>query len=109
DRTVYITDGCSGIFGAHEIYLNRQARQLAPVRLTGNYGSEVLRGVSTFKPIGLSPRLFNLEFGRSLTSSTQSVANGNEHPVTFAAFREIPWNLFGNLAADRSQVSFRTP
>jgi asparagine synthase (glutamine-hydrolysing) len=31
------------------------------------------------------------------------------HPVTFAAFREIPWNLFGNLAAGRSQVLFRTP
>ena len=37
DRTVYVTDGCFGLTGAHEIYLNRRARQLAPVRLTGNY------------------------------------------------------------------------
>src|SRR4029077_4562913 len=29
DRTVYITDGCFGISGAHEIYLNKQACQLA--------------------------------------------------------------------------------
>src|SRR6266705_3231473 len=35
DRTVYITDGCFGALGAHEIYLNARARQLAPVRLTG--------------------------------------------------------------------------
>ncbi len=31
------------------------------------------------------------------------------HPVTHAAFREIPWHLFGTLAAGRSQVVFRTP
>jgi asparagine synthase (glutamine-hydrolysing) len=109
DRTVYATDGCFGVLGAHEIYLNKQARYLAPVRLTGNYGSEILRGVSTFKPLALSPNLFNPEFRRSLPSSTRSVANGNEHPVTFGAFREIPWNLFGSLAAGRSQVTFRTP
>jgi len=33
DETVYVTDGCFGIIGAHEIYFNKQARQLAPVRL----------------------------------------------------------------------------
>jgi asparagine synthase (glutamine-hydrolysing) len=29
--------------------------------------------------------------------------------VTFAAFKEIPWSLFGSLAAGRSQTTFRTP
>lgn len=109
DRTVFVTDGCFGITGAHEIYLNKQARQLAAVRLTGNYGSEVLRGVSTFKPIGLSSRLLNPEFCRLVNSPVRSGAHGNKHPVTFAAFREIPWNLFGSLAAGRSQTVFRTP
>ena len=109
DRTVYITDGCFGATGAHEIYFNKQARQLAPVRLTGNYGSELLRGVSTFKPLGLSPSLFNSGLGGTLNSSARQSANGNIHPVSFAAFREIPWNLFGSLAAGRSQVGFRTP
>jgi asparagine synthase (glutamine-hydrolysing) len=109
ERTVYITDGCLGILGSHEIYLNNQARQLAPVRLTGNYGSEILRGISTFKPIGLSPALVSREFSRALNLSARSPAHDNEHPVTFAAFREIPWNLFFNIAAGRSQVSFRTP
>jgi len=109
DRTVYVTDGCFGATGAHEIYLNKQARELAPVRLTGNYGSEVLRGTSTFKPIGLSPGLFNLGFKHQLDRAAGSVANGSVHPITFAAFREIPCNLFGGLAASRSQVTFRTP
>jgi asparagine synthase (glutamine-hydrolysing) len=109
DRTVYVTDGCFGATGAHEIYLNKQARQLAPVRLTGNYGSEVLRGVSTFKPLRLSPTLFNPGFSRALRCVAGSLTNRSAHPITFAAFREIPWNLFGSLAAARSQVEFRTP
>ena len=109
DRTVYVTDGCFGATGAHEIYFSKQARQLAPVRLTGNYGSEVLRGVSNFKPIKLSPALVNTELNCALHSTGASLMNGSIHPVTFAAFREIPLNLFGALAASRSQVAFRTP
>jgi asparagine synthase (glutamine-hydrolysing) len=108
DRTVYITDGCLGILGAHEIYFNAHARLLAPVRLTGNFGSEVLRGVSTFKAIRLSPDLLDPEFSRFLNSSVKAPAS-REHPVTFAAFREIPWKLFGGVAAGRSQITFRTP
>jgi len=109
DRTVYITDGCLGILGAHEIYFNAHARLLAPVRLTGNFGSEVLRGVSTFKRIGLSPDLLDPEFSRFLNSSVKALTASREHPVTFAAFREIPWKLFGGMAAGRSQITFRTP
>lgn len=109
DRTVSATDGCCGATGAHEIYLNAQARQLAPVRLTGNFGSEILRGVSTFKPIGLSRDLLHPDFERSLNGSVKGLLARREHPVTFAAFREIPWNLCGTVAASRSQVTFRTP
>ena len=102
DGTVWATDGCSGPTGAHEIYLNRLARQLAPVRLTGNYGSEILRGISTFKPLKLSRELVQSDGDNYLES-------GDAHLTTFAAFREIPWNLFGSLAAGRSQLIFRTP
>jgi len=109
DRTVYITDGCLGALGAHETYLNAQARRLAPVRLTGNFGSEVLRGVSTFKPIGLSHDLLSPRFSRSVDASVKKLSGFKEHALTFAALREIPWNLFGSVAACRSQVTFRTP
>ncbi len=107
DRTVYMTDGCFGAIGAHEIYLNKKARKLAPVRLTGNYGSEVLRGVSTLKPLGLSRSLFNLRF--ALNHSAAPDANGSRNPITLAAFTEIPSSLYGSLAAGRSQVRLRTP
>lgn len=109
DRTVYITDGCFGVTGAHEIYLNRQARQVGAVRVTGNYGSEVLRGVSTFKPLRISPDLFHSQFVHTRGSLEEPLVKGIKHPVTFAAFREIPWHLFGSFAAARSQVNVRTP
>ena len=109
ERTVFITDGGCGILGAHEIYLNAQARQLAPVRLTGAFGGEVLRGVSTLKFVGLSSQLLNPEFRRDTNTIAGQFTNGKVHPVSFAAFKEIPWNIFGSVAACRSQVTFRTP
>jgi len=109
DKTVFVTDGCSGISGAHEIYFNRQARELATMRLTGNYGSEVFRGISTFKPLPLSPQLFNPNLSRKIYSEAKMFFEQKKEPMTFAIFKEIPWNLFGSLAAGRSQVSFRTP
>jgi len=109
DRTVYITDGCLGPLGAHEIFLNRQARRLAPVRVTGVFGGELFRGVSMFKPLGLSPRLVNPNLGQSLNALAQPWNRDSQHPVTFTAFREIPQKRFGTPAASRSQLTFRTP
>jgi asparagine synthase (glutamine-hydrolysing) len=109
DKTVYATDGCFGVTGAHEIYFNGKARQLASTRLTGNFGSEILRGTSTFKPIDLSRELFNKEINQMIDSSAAGLKGADGNPISFAAFREIPWSLFGSFAAARSQVTFRTP
>jgi asparagine synthase (glutamine-hydrolysing) len=109
DRTVYVTDGCLGSLGAHEIYLNNQARALSPVRLTGNFGGEILRGVSMFKPLYLTPALFNPELSDGVTFCRRQWSHNGEHPITFAAFREAPEQRFGIVAPSRSQTSFRTP
>jgi len=109
DRTVYLTDGASGIVGAHEIYFHRQARSLATTRLTGNYGSEILRAVSTFKPLQLAPALCSPDFLPAVQAAAGQLAAQKQHPHTFAAFQEVPLNLYGNLAAGRSQIHFRTP
>jgi len=109
DRTVYVTDGSFGVMGAHEVYFNRQARLLAPVRLTGLFGSEILRRVCTLKPVGLSPRLIAAEFAELVTHRVREFAVNGAHPVASAAFENVPWNLFGTVAASRSQIVFRTP
>lgn len=109
DQAVYLTDGCLGATGAHEIYFNRLAREIAPVRLTGLFGSEILRGVSTFKQIDICPSLVRPEILGWLTLAERQFAAGSNHPITRAAFENIPWNLFGSVAAARSQVMVRTP
>jgi asparagine synthase (glutamine-hydrolysing) len=109
DRTVYVADGNFGILGAHEIYFNRQARELSPVRLTGNFGSEVFRGVSTFKPLELSPQLLNDSLRDAVTRASETLKLPGQNSDTFAIFNEVPQNLFGSVAAGRSQVTFRTP
>lgn len=103
DQTIYATDGYFGITGTHEVYLSRQARDLSPVRLTGIFGGEIFRSVSMFRPLNLSRELFPQH------ENAGELHHGNEHPVTFAAFKEIPWNRFGTVTACRSQLCLRTP
>jgi asparagine synthase (glutamine-hydrolysing) len=109
DRTVFVTDGCAGVLGAHELYLSEQARQLAPVRLTGNFGSEILRSMSTFKRNGPCDELLDPAIAVRVGSVVAEQQARAVHPVSHAAFEEVPWHLFGTLAAARSQLSFRTP
>lgn len=109
DRTVFATDGCAGALVAHEVYYSELARQLSPIRLTGNFGSEVLRSVSTFKPLHMYPAFVDPALSSALSASVHRAHDEHVHPVTHAAFREVPWHLFGTLAAARSQVVVRTP
>jgi len=108
DRTVYITDGYLGVLGAHEIWLNKQARSLAPIRLTGVFGGEILRGGSLFKPLSLSPCLMAPNLAQLVDAFRRELGKPR-HRITFAAFKEIAENRFGLPAAGRSQIVFRTP
>ena len=110
ERTVYLTDGSSDITGAHELYYSERARAVAPIRVTGNYGSEILRSVNTFK--GGVPRedFFHPDVIRSCQSALehfQTIKSG--HDVTFAAMQNIPWHLHGRLAVAQSQLVVRSP
>ncbi len=109
-HTVEVTEGNLDLCGVHEIYLNRLARQIAPVRMTGNYGGEVLRNVSTFKPLNLDRRIFSEEF-YPLVQESADLLDGmrRENPLSFRLFREIPLHLYGLLSAGESQVALRTP
>jgi asparagine synthase (glutamine-hydrolysing) len=110
ERTVYLTDGCVDVSHSVDLYLNERAREIAPIRMTGNYGGEVLRRVIAFKPEQPIPGLFRPEllhyarqaeetFGRTLA----------RHPVSFAVFHEAPWHHYGLLALEQSQLALRSP
>lgn len=110
ERTVYLTDGCADVRRASDLYLNEHVRQIAPVRVTGNYGSEVLRCVRAFKPNNPMPGLFASEMSdyfRQAKETYRSLLVG--HPVSFAVFKQAPWHHYGLLALEETQVSLRSP
>jgi len=110
ERTVYLTDGCADVRRASDLYLNELAREIAPVRMTGNYGSEVLRAVRAFKPDTPMPGLFTASmypyFAQAQTTYGEMV---HEHPLSFAVFRQAPWHHYGLLALEETQVAVRSP
>jgi asparagine synthase (glutamine-hydrolysing) len=110
EELVWVTDGTADITIAHEVHLSRQARSLAPVRVTGNYGGEMFRGVSTFQPLHLAEGMLTADAVPYVNEALQSFsALRRQHPVSFAAFEEIPSSLYGRLAAAQSQLIVRTP
>jgi asparagine synthase (glutamine-hydrolysing) len=110
-KTVYVSDGYGGIGLSHEIYLNRLARGVAGLRLTGNFGSEVLRGVSTFKEIRLDPEWYQGSLGPDLRNTRQEVNSTmrENNAARFAVFREIPLKLATIARLANSQLPVRTP
>ncbi|HRI39525.1 MAG TPA: hypothetical protein PLO50_13300, partial [Nitrospira sp.] len=110
ERTIYLTDGCADVRRASDLYLNERIREIASVRMTGNYGSEVLRGVRAFKPNPLVSELFAPEMNSHFHEAERtykSLLKG--HPVSFAVFKQAPWHHYGLLALEETQVSMRTP
>jgi asparagine synthase (glutamine-hydrolysing) len=110
ERAVYLTDGCVDVGRAPDLYLNESAREIAPVRMTGNYGGEVLRGVRAFKPVDPVAGLFCAELLSEVHQAAETYAGILQgHPVSFAAFRLAPWYLYGVLALEQTQLSMRSP
>jgi asparagine synthase (glutamine-hydrolysing) len=109
DRTVYITDGCLGLFGTHEAYFNMQARRLALVRITGVFGGEIFREVSFYKPMHFNRELLHSDWRDLCQNAEVDHTSDKLHPVTAAITGEIPDRRFGVIAAGRSQTVFRTP
>ena len=110
ERTVYLTDGCADVSRAADLYLNEAARQIAPVRMTGNYGSEVLRQFRAFKPVAPPDHLFAAEIRAAMRHAEGTYAALLQgHPVSFAVFHQAPWYQYGLLALEQTQLSLRSP
>jgi asparagine synthase (glutamine-hydrolysing) len=110
ERTVYLTDGCVEVSHAADLYVNERAREIAPVRMTGNYGGEVLRGIRAFGPVQPPPGVFApdvMPFLREAAETFHSLLSG--HALSFALFRQGPWHHYGLLALEQTQLSLRTP
>jgi asparagine synthase (glutamine-hydrolysing) len=110
EQAIYISDGAMNVTGSVELYANRMARQIAPIRLTGNYGSEILRGNVAFKPQALNEHVYNSEFVRlGCVASEKYALESRVDPLSFIAFKQVPWHHYSRLSLEQSQLRVRTP
>jgi asparagine synthase (glutamine-hydrolysing) len=110
ERTVHLSDGCADVSRAPDLFINALAREIAPVRLTGNFGSEVLRRVVAFKPLPLLPGLYAAEFLRHVRQAEATYADlRRSHPLSFIVFQQVPWHHHGLLSLEESQLTQRSP
>ena len=110
ERSIYLTDACVDLSRSPDLYVNEKAREIAPVRMVGTYGSEMLLHAVMFKAEEPAAGLFQLEFEPQIRAAKQSYdASRRVHPVTFVAFRQSPWHHYGVLSLEQTQVDVRSP
>ena len=110
ERTVYLADGCTDVGRSADLYVNEKARQISPLRMTGNYGGEVTRRVRAFKPVEPAAGLFQPEFLKHVHATRESYGRAvSGHPLSFAVFRQAPWHHYGLYAVEESQLAVRSP
>jgi asparagine synthase (glutamine-hydrolysing) len=110
ERTVYLTDASVEVGCSPVLYVNEKARGIAPVRMTGNYGDQILRRLRAFKPMGRMPGLFSSEFLPHIHAARETYGSLlRTHPLSFAAFMQAPWYYYGLLALEHTQVALRSP
>jgi asparagine synthase (glutamine-hydrolysing) len=108
-RSVTYSDGTMDVSGSAELYMNRKARDIAPVRLTGNYGDQVIRGIIGFKPLDLSSEIFEDEFTRRMNDARQVYELNDGSPLSFFCTRQVPWYHYPRQALEMSQLTVRSP
>jgi asparagine synthase (glutamine-hydrolysing) len=110
ERTIYLTDACVDLARSPDLYVNEKARNYAPVRVVGTYGSEMLLHAVMFKAVEPAPGLYQNELVPQIRRATETYdASQQGHPVTFIAFRQSPWHHYGVLGLEQTQVGVRTP
>jgi asparagine synthase (glutamine-hydrolysing) len=110
ERSIYLTDACVDLSRSPDLYVNEKAREIAPVRMVGTYGSEMLLHMVMFGPVEPAPGLFRGELLQEIYAAKETYDRAQRvHPVTFVAFRQSPWNHFGVLGLEETQVAVRSP
>jgi asparagine synthase (glutamine-hydrolysing) len=110
ERTIYLSDACVGVDRAPDLYLSERAREIAPVRMTGLYGDDVLRQLQAFKPAQPKAGLYSPSLSPYINAARETVAKVvRGHPTSFAVFRQAPWHHSGILSLEQTQLSVRTP
>ncbi|MBZ5679302.1 MAG: hypothetical protein LAO24_04255 [Acidobacteriia bacterium] len=110
ERSIYLTEGGVDVYRASDLYVSEKARAIAPAKVVGTYGSEIVRHAVMFKPMAPADGLFRPDFLTHVHKAGETYkAVRSAHPVTFAAFRQSPWYHHGILALEQTQLTVRSP
>jgi asparagine synthase (glutamine-hydrolysing) len=110
ERTLYLTDGCVDISRSVDLWNNEMARQIAPVRMVGTFGSEIIQKSVMFKAVLPSPEPFSqgmfAEVSRAV-ESYRTLLRGNR--TSLVAFTQPATYHFGVLMLEQTQLTLRSP
>jgi asparagine synthase (glutamine-hydrolysing) len=109
ERSIWLTDACVDLSRSPDLYVNERVREIAPVRMVGTYGSEILQHAVMFKATEPAPGVFEPLRDRICTATETYNAARRGHPVSFVAFRQSPWHHYGVLGLEQTQVAIRSP
>lgn len=110
EKAVHISDGACDVTGAIDLYVQERAREIAPVRITGTNGGEILRRLVAFKPAFDGCELFASEVVRSVEAARQTYTEElKAHPLSFTAFKQAPWFMGSKFVLERTMVELRMP
>jgi asparagine synthase (glutamine-hydrolysing) len=110
ERTVYLTDGTTSVRQSADLYVNELARQIAPIRLTGNYGDEVMRQQVVFRPSMPPNGHFHHDFLQQVAAAGDTYAEAMKGvALTEATSVQLRWFFQGLASLESSQVEMRTP
>jgi len=110
EKATYISDGLEGTDKVDVINFNKMAREIAPVRMTGKYGSQVLKGIFGFDARPPDMRIICEDFRNYFDTAIKTASElqqGNK--LTFLLQSAIPWWWNAFVTLESSQLEVRSP
>ena len=105
EKDVFVSDGAMDVTGSIDVYVQSLARSVAPVRLSGVNGGEILRSLVAFKPQRLCHQLFAgdmVSLSEAAAETYRSELVG--HRLSFIAFKQAPWYMSAKFSIEHSQI-----
>jgi asparagine synthase (glutamine-hydrolysing) len=110
ERTLYLTDGCVDISRSPDLYNNQMARQIAPVRMVGTFGSEIIRKAVMFKAVMPKGDVFRPEVTTQIYRAAETYRDLlRGHRTSMVAFGQTAAYHFGVLMLEQTQLTLRSP
>src|SRR5207245_4439297 len=102
ERAVYISDGTMDVTGSIDLYVQRLARRIAPVRVSGVYGGEILRRLVAFGPGPPQQGVFDRGLECSFRDVAATYASERQgHTLSFTSFKQAAWYMASKFSVER--------